>query len=228
MKLLSTIAILAVAGWAAQPDPLHTARDAQDRPALEQLAAQAAAAEQKSPDDAAAHYRAALAYSHVAEIAQELHDKGGVKRACESGIRAAERAVSMKPDSSEYHRLLGTLYGQIVPVNVLAGLSYGKKAQDEVAKAIALDPKSSAAYVSRGVGNFYLPAGFGGGPDVAMRDFQKAIELNPRSDEAYLWLGLAMRKANRNAEARKAFSKSLELNPNRIWTKQQLDKTPPG
>jgi tetratricopeptide (TPR) repeat protein len=80
--------------------------------------------------------------------------------------------------------------------------------------------------VSRGVGNYYLPAGFGGGPDVAMRDFQKAIELNSKSDEAYLWLGLAMRRANRNAEARKAFAKSLELNPNRVWTKQQLDKTP--
>jgi len=225
MKLLWIAAAMAATGWASD---LDSARDRQDRPALEQLAAQATAAEQKATDDTTAHYRAALAYSYLAEIAQELHDKGGVKRACESGIRAAERAVAMKPDSSEYHRLLGTLYGQIVPVNVLAGLGYGKKAQDEVAKAIALDPKSSAAYVSRGVGNYYLPAGFGGGPDVAMRDFQKAIELNPKSDEAYLWLGLAMRRANRNAEARKAFTRSLELNPNRVWTKQQLDKTPPG
>ena len=225
MKLLWMAAAVAVTGWAADAD---SARDRQDRARLEQLAVQAAAAEQKTPDDAAAHYRAALVYSYLAEISQELHDKAAVKRACESGIHAAERAVAMKPDSSEYHRLLGTLYGQIVPVNVLAGLGYGKKSQDEVAKAIALDPKSSAAYVTRGVGNYYLPAGFGGGPDVAMRDFQKAIELNPKSDEAYLWLGLAMRKANRNAEARKAFAKSLELNPNRVWTKQQLDKTPPS
>ncbi len=225
MKLFRIAAFVLVAASVEAAD-LDSARDRQDRPALEQLAAQAAAVEQKTPDDAAAHYRAALAYSYLAETAQELHDKGGVKRACEAGIRAAERAVAMKPDSAEYHRLLGTLYGQIVPVNVLAGLGYGKKAQDEVAKAITLDPKSSAAYVSRGVGNYYLPAGFGGGPDVAMRDFQKAIELNSKSDEAYLWLGLAMRRANRNAEARKAFAKSLELNPNRVWTKQQLDKTP--
>jgi Flp pilus assembly protein TadD len=76
------------------------------------------------------------------------------------------------------------------------------------------------------VGNYYVPSGLGGGLDLAIRDFQKAIELNPKSDEAYLWLGLAMRKSNRNAEARKAFSKSLELNPNRVWTKQQLEKTP--
>jgi hypothetical protein len=125
------------------------ARDRQDRPALEKLSAEAAAAEQKADGDAAAHYRAALAWSYLAEVAQELRDKGGVKRAAEAGIRAAERAVALKPDVAEYHRLLGTLYGQIVPVNLLTGFSYGKKSQDAISKAIELDPKSSAAYVSR-------------------------------------------------------------------------------
>ena len=71
-----------------------------------------------------------------------------------------------------------------------------------------------------------LPSAFGGGIDLAIRDFQKAIELNPKSDEAYLWLGLAMRESGRNAEAGSAFSKSLQLNPNRVWTKQQLEKSP--
>ena len=113
-----------------------------------------------------------------------------------------------------------------VPVNVLAAIGYGKKAQDAINRAIERDPKLAAAYVSRGVGNYYLPSAFGGGIDLAIRDFQKAIELNPKSDEAYLWLGLALRKSNRNADARKAFSKSLELNPNRVWTRQQLEKTP--
>ena len=159
-------------------------------------------------------------------MAQELRDKDGVKRAAEAGIRSAERAVALKPDVAEYHRLLGTLYGQIVPVNLLAGLNYGKKAQDAIARAIERDPKLAAAYISRGVGNYYLPSAFGGGIDLAIRDFQKAIELNPKSDEAYLWLGLAMRKSGRNAEARSAFSKSLQLNPNRVWTKQQLEKSP--
>jgi tetratricopeptide (TPR) repeat protein len=216
--------VLAVA-WAAESE-LEMARDRQDRAALENLAEQAGAAEQKADNDAAAHYRAAVVYSDLAEVAQEQRDKGAVKRAAEAGIRSAERAVALKPEVAEYRRILGTLYGQIVPVNILAGFSYGKKSQDSIAKAIELDPKSSAAYISRGVGNYYVPSGLGGGLDLAIRDFQKAIELNPKSDEAYLWLGLAMRKGNRNAEARKAFSRSLELNPNRVWTKQQLEKTP--
>jgi Flp pilus assembly protein TadD len=41
-----------------------------------------------------------------------------------------------------------------------------------------------------------------------------------------LWLGLALRKSGRNGEARKAFARSLELNPRRVWAKQQLEKTP--
>jgi hypothetical protein len=50
--------------------------------------------------------------------------------------------------------------------------------------------------------------------------------LDAKSAEAYLWLGLAQRKLHQNAEARVAFTKSLELNPRRIWTRQQLEKTP--
>jgi tetratricopeptide (TPR) repeat protein len=214
---------IALSALAASSE-LESARDRQDRATLEKLAA--GAAEKAAANDAAAQYQAALAYSYLAEVAQEQRDKAVVKRAAEAGIRSAERAVSLKPDVAEYHRLLGTLYGQIVPVNVLTGLSYGKKAQDAIARALERNPKLAATYVSRGVGNYYLPSAFGGGIDLAIRDFQKAIELNPKSDEAYLWLGLAMRKSGRNADARKAFSKSLELNPNRVWTKQQLDKVP--
>ena len=62
---------------------------------------------------------------------------------------------------------------------------------------------------------------------MALKDFQKAIQLDPKLAEAQLWMGLTLRKLNRNTEARSAFSKSLQLNPDRIWTKQQLEKTPP-
>jgi tetratricopeptide (TPR) repeat protein len=114
----------------------------------------------------------------------------------------------------------------VVPANVLLGLGYGKRARDAIDKALQLDPKSAKAYLARGIGNYYLPPAFGGGPELAMRDIQRAIELDPKSAESHLWLGLALRKLHRNAEARQAFTKSLELDPNRVWTKQQLDKTP--
>ncbi|MCL4402432.1 MAG: tetratricopeptide repeat protein [Acidobacteria bacterium] len=205
---------------------LEAARDRQDRPALEKMIADLSAAAQKSPNDAQAQYRVALASSYLAEVALEVRDKAQAKRVAEAGIRSAERAVSLKPDSAEYYRVLGTLCGQVIPANVLAGLSYGKRAREAVNKAIERDPKSARAWLARGVGNYYLPAAFGGGPEAAIQDLQKAIQFDPKSADAYLWLGMSLRKLNRNTEARQAFTKSLALNPRRVWAKEQLEKTP--
>jgi tetratricopeptide (TPR) repeat protein len=205
---------------------LEKARDAQDRPTLDRLAAQLSSAAQGKSNDAAAQYKFALAESYVAEVAIEVRDKNAAHVAAEAGIDAAKKAVALKADSAEFHRLLGTLCGQAISANVLQGMKYGHCAQDEVNKAVQLDPKSSENYLARGVGNYYLPQGLGGGLDLAIKDFQKAIELDPQLSEAQLWLGLALRKQNKNADARKAFQKAIELNPARAWAKQQLDKTP--
>jgi tetratricopeptide (TPR) repeat protein len=114
----------------------------------------------------------------------------------------------------------------VIPANPMSALKYGKCALDSVNKALQLNPNFAEGYLSHGVGNYYLPPTFGGGVDLAVKDFEKAIQLNPKLAEAHLWLGIALRKLNRNPEARKAFARSLELNPNRIFAKQQLDKTP--
>jgi len=224
MKVLVTIALFAAGAF--NDADLVKARDRQDRPALEKLAGDLRALADKDPKDAAAQYRFALAESYFAEVAIETRDKAAAKNAAQTGIDAAERAVNLKGDSSEYQRLLGTLCGQAISANGLAAIKYGKCALSAVNRAIELDPKSSNNYLSHGVGNYYLPPAFGGGIELAIKDFRKAIELNPKNADAWLWLGVALRKDNQHAEAHKAIAKSLELNPNRLWAKQQLDKTP--
>ena len=208
------------------PPELEKARDAQDRAALDRIAGQYSAAAQQKPKDADAQYRAALAQSYVAEVAIEVRDNQKARDAAENGIKAAERAVALNGSSSEYHRILGTLCGQVIPAAKLAGISRGRCALDEVNKALKLDPKAAINYLSRCVGNYYLPSAFGGGVDLAIKDFQKAIDLDARSADAHLWMGVALRKAGRNADARKSFQKALDLNPQRVWAKQQLEKTP--
>ena len=210
---------------AAAPSPLEVARDKQDRAALTEMAGQAAAAAAKSPNDAEAQYRSALANCYLAEVAIELRDRKAGRQIAEQGIRFAEKTVAMKPGNAEYYRVLGTLYGQAI-TDIMSGLSYGPKAKDAINKAVEKAPKSSMMYVARGVGNYYVPAQLGGGAKLSIPDFQKAIELDPGNAEAWLWLGLSLRKENRDPEARQAFAKSLELNPNRFWAKQQLEKTP--
>jgi tetratricopeptide (TPR) repeat protein len=225
---MKPILILALAGAAVAADlaTLEQARDRQDRRALERAAAGLVAAAAKNPKDAAAQYRLAVADSFLAEVALELKDKNAAKEAAEAGIRAAEKAAALQPKVAEHHRILGTLCGQAIPASVLLVLKYGNCARSAIDEAVKLDPKSARAYASRGVGNYYLPPALGGGVELAIRDFQKAVQLDPRSADAHLWLGIALRKAGRAAEARKEISKSLDLNPNRIWAKQQLEKTP--
>ena len=220
--------ILASASLCAAADDVQKFRDRQDRPALEKSAAALKSEAEAAPGDASKWYRAAIAYSYVAEVAYELRDKGASQRAAEEGVRYAEKAISINGGIADYYRVLGTLCGQVIPANPIIGaLSYGRKAKESLDRAIGMDPKSSKAHLAHGVGYYYLPTNMGGGPDNAIKDYKQAIALDPKNAEAYLWMGIAHAKQHRTAEAREALQKSLQLSPDRVWAKQQLDKLPP-
>ncbi|MBV8552720.1 MAG: tetratricopeptide repeat protein [Acidobacteriaceae bacterium] len=221
-------ALLTEAGSApAIQTDLAGARDRQDLNALDGMIARAKQAAEANPKSADAQYQLALAYSYAAEVAMELHDKRKAAAYAEAGVDPARKAVADEDSNAEYHRLLGAVCGQVIPANPLLGaLSYGKCAQDEINRAIELNKDLALAYVSRGVGDYYLPQQMGGGLALALQHLDKAISLDPKLAEAYLWKGVVLRKSNRDAEARQAFERALQLDPNRLWAKQQLQKTP--
>jgi tetratricopeptide (TPR) repeat protein len=217
--------LVAVCCFAAGLNELVNARDRQDLNAINQIIKQ----DQSNTNTAEGQYRVALAYSYAAEVAMELHDKHKSEEMAEAGLDLARKAVAGNGNSAEYHRVLGELCGQVIPANPLMGtLKYGECARDEIDKAIQLDPKLALAYVSRGVGRYYLPAQMGGGPEIAIKDFDKAIALDPKLSDAYLWKGIALHKMNKDPEARQALGRALQLDPQRVWAKEQLAKTPAG
>jgi tetratricopeptide (TPR) repeat protein len=222
--------IIGLAGallFAAAPNELITARDHQDLNALNALIAQYQQAVKTNPQCTDCIYKLALANSFAAEVTMEIRDKKKSEAYAEAGMDSAQKLIAGNANNAEYHRLLGELCGQVIPANPIFGaLKYGQCARDEIDKAIQLDSRLALAFVSRGVGNYYLPPSMGGGVDVALKDFDKALSLDPKLSEAYLWKGVTLRKANRIPEARQALQKALEINPQRMWTKQQLDKTP--
>jgi tetratricopeptide (TPR) repeat protein len=216
------IALLCAADNLPKPADLVNARDAQDSNRLESIIKQLQPAD--TPDR---QYRLALAYSYAAEVAMELRDKHKSESLAQAGLGIAKRAEAANGNNAQYHMLVGQLCGQVIPANPIMGtLKYGQCARDEIDKAIQLDPKLAEAYVTRGVGNYYLPQQMGGGPELAIKDFDKAISLDSNLADAYLWKGIALRKMNKNAEAREAFQRALQLDPNRVWAKEQLAKTP--
>jgi tetratricopeptide (TPR) repeat protein len=225
IRAFAVCVVIAAACCAANPTvpDLVNARDRQDLNAIDQIIQQT----QAQAKAATGYYALALAYSYGAEVAMELHDKKKSEAFAEAGLAQARNLVALNDKNAEYHRILGELCGQVIPANPLMGtLKYGQCARDEIDKAIQLDPKLAIAYVSRGVGNYYLPAQMGGGPEIAIKEFDKAIALDPRLADAYLWKGVALRKMNKNAEAHQAFERALQLDPNRLWAKEQLAKTP--
>ncbi len=187
--------MLIAASVCAAADDMEKLRDRQDRAALEKNAAALDEAAEKMPNDANAWYRAAIAWSYAGEVAMELRDRNGAQRAAETGVKDAEKAIAINGKVADYYRVLGTLCGQVIPANPIMGaLAYGKRAKEALDKAIEMDPKSSRAHVAHGVGYYYLPTNFGGGPDNAIKDFREAIALDAKNADAYLWMGIAYKK----------------------------------
>src|SRR5271170_4841447 len=97
---------------------LEDARDRQDGAALDRSIAELRAVSSNGPPQA--FYQLATAYSYAAEVAIEVKDKAKAETLAESGIDAIKSALRLRDSSSEYHRLLGELCGQVIPANPLA------------------------------------------------------------------------------------------------------------
>lgn len=228
---LALLALTSALAAQSPADPVYQSwRNARDRQDLTFLQAASKKAESAAAGNASSNllYSAALARSFEAEIALELGKKTEAASAAEAGIAVARRLVSSGPKVAEHHRILGTLCGQIIPANLLSAFSYGRCAREEIDTALQLDPKSAWAYLGRGVGNYYLPETFGGGVDRAIEDFRQASTLQPKLPDAWLWLGIALRKKGSVAAAKRALQVAKELAPERIWVRRQFDKTPSG
>jgi tetratricopeptide (TPR) repeat protein len=220
-------ASLCFAAGSVGSDDLDHLRDHQDRPGLDARAAALQTAAEKTPNDSTGWYRAAIAWSYVAEVAMEVRDKAGAQKAAEAGVPDAQKAIELNGKNADYYRVLGTLCGQVIPANPLVGaLVYGKRAKEALDKAVEMDPKSPRALVAHGVGYYYLPVNFGGGPENAIKDFKQALTIDPKSAEAWLWMGIALKKDHQNTKAREALAKSLQFDPDRAWAKSELEKTP--
>lgn len=226
---LALLVLSAALGAQSADDPAYqlwrSARDRQDL-ALLHAAAEKAGADAGGNASAKTLYSSALARSFEAEVALELGKKAEAASAAEAGIAVARRLVEASPKVAEHHRILGTLCGQIIPANLMSAFKYGRCAREEIDTALSLDPKSAWAYLGRGVGNYYLPESFGGGIDKAIQDFRHASSLKPNLADAWLWLGISLRKKGDAGSAKKALQRAKDLAPERIWIRKQFEKTP--
>src|SRR5438477_4492381 len=118
------------------------------------------------PNDAASHNLLCRAYFAVANW--------------DRAISACERAVSLQPNSSEYHLWLGRSYGEKADSSsFLTAAGLAKKVRTEFERAVQLDPASVPAHLD--LAEFYLeaPGIVGGGQDKARSQADQVAKLNP-------------------------------------------------
>jgi len=60
---------------------------------------------------------------------------------------------------------------------------------------------------------------FGGDIDKAVENFRKATQLDPSSDEDFVWLAVAYRKSGDSASAEKALQQAMLRNPRSAFAK---------
>jgi tetratricopeptide (TPR) repeat protein len=197
------------------------ARDARDRASVDELSAIIAREKQaaKGNETFDANIRLAVLHLWLCEAAEVHKDNKVVKQAAQDGLTAAERAVALNQPSSQAHQLVGELLSRLIPQVFGGGMRYGKRAADEMDKAIQLDPKNADAYLSRAISYYYTPKAFGGSKDKAFEFLQTAAELDRDADTAHIWMAMFHLEANRIKEASAEIALASRVNPKRAFTK---------
>jgi tetratricopeptide (TPR) repeat protein len=161
----------------------------------------------------------ALLNSWLCEAFYAGNDAQGVKRAAQAGIDAAERAVRLAPNSAEAHRLLGDLLGQLIPHVFAGGVRYGARSTRELERALELDPRNVDAHIARATSYFFTPGAFGGDKQKALEHLGKAVEIDPNSDTAHLWMAQVYADLKQRDRAVAELDAARRINPNRGYTR---------
>jgi len=203
---------------------IRQGRLARDKGDIESLQAliHSADAESTRTNSFDANLRTALLDAYLVEAAHDHQNDIVVKQAAQGGIAAAERAVKLKAESSEAHRLAGELLGELIPHVFAGGMRYGAHSTEEIEKAVRLDPHNPSAYAARGKNYFFRPKTFGGDKEKAIDTWKEAIAIAPTSDAAetaHIWLAKAYQSLGKSENATAEINEALKMNPERLFSK---------
>ncbi len=211
---------LALTAQVSLDTELIRARNARDRAAVPDLQKSVAAAKRRAirAKTAESYVRLALLQTWLCEAAESTNNMALFKKTVKEGVSAAEKAVTLDPNSSAAHQLLGDLLNQLIPHIFGGGMRYGKRASDAMEKALQLDPQNVHALVSRAISYHYTPDSFGGGKTKAIEMLKTATEIDPNEDSPHIWLAMFYLEAKQNTEAMNAISTARKINPDRVFT----------
>ncbi|HZQ68339.1 MAG TPA: tetratricopeptide repeat protein [Terriglobales bacterium] len=220
--VLFVVLVTSIAG-AQAPEPalakgvdlLEQGRTSLDEGKLAAARAYFADLAEKDSNNFADWYALARVQAYQVEAFVQHNKKKDAERALDDAIASVQRAISINDKSADAHSLLADLYGRKTSIGggFMAGAKFGPKSDSENKKALAIDPQNPRVHASLGRQYLHAPRMFGGDVDKAIAQLKQATELDPKSDENFVWLSVAYRKKGDTAAADKALQEALRLNP---------------
>jgi tetratricopeptide (TPR) repeat protein len=160
----------------------------------------------KNPNDARAYHVMARTYFQLEHW--------------EEAIRAAEKAVELAPQESEYHQWLGRAYGKKAEAaGPLAALSLVRKVKVEFEKAVMLDPAGKNLSARVDLAEFYTEAPYVLGGDKTKARHLAAFITNLDSALGDCVLGRVEEKQNARSRAEQQYQAAIQASGSlaRYW-----------
>ncbi len=170
----------------------------------------------RDPNNFVCFYGLARTAFYLARAKETQKDKDSAKKWRDTAITDVRHAIELNDRMAEAHALLADLYGAKI-TGMLSGIQFGPKANAEIQRAFQLNPSNGQAFAVVGRKYLYAPRGFGGDLDKAIDSFRKAIALDPRNDEDFVWLAIAHRKKGDTESANAAITQALQLNSRSVF-----------
>lgn len=148
-----------------------------------------------------------------------------------------ERSIQLRPMPESY-AVLSSIIGRQIGYYPLQGDIYILAAQEATMNGLNLNSDNPRVWLMNGIAAFYTMPQHGGGYPVVEKLLRRAIrffeaeKVEPPMPswghaEAYVWLGQALAKQGKLAEARVAYDKALQIEPTFGWVtyvlRPQLD-----
>jgi len=204
LKFLSLLLAISAPVFAA-PDGLALLKAGKANDALQALNARI----QTNPNDAAA-------YNLIARVNYQLER-------WDEAISAAEKAVALDPQKSEYHQWLGRVYGEkadtVGKLHPISAMSLVRKVKAEFEKAVMLDAAGSNPSARADLAEFYLEApSIMGGDKTKARLLADFVMTRDPALGHYLY-GMAYDKQNAKDKAEQEYKAAIEASRNqaRYW-----------
>ena len=196
--------------------------------------------EQAVTDDSLAifaHYYAASAASELANILHELDDSDRNREILEYvnyAIDHLETATDRDEAFAEGWLMLSAAYGQKMTVRPLQAVSLGRKFNRAMSRARELAPDNPRVVLLRAITAYNLPRIVGGNKERALEGLYRAARLFEEEvvedpvlpswghEDTYARLGIVFMDRGDPEEARTAFERALEINPEFGWVKHTL------